>query len=165
MQTLSLNSYLCGRNLASELAGGNHTVDKDGMCAIGICREQVGKCCAKCDTRQMWANGVCTETRCVKCESHWLPVYLLRSLLLLYLICLQSCVRSGFTQVIIFITIITIAYFHLFLCKCIVLGNIHVHRPYPPSNIITLLLSKCLVVVTQYSHLVISLSFLASQTV
>jgi len=49
MQTSSLNSYLCGRNLASEAAGDNHTVDKDGMCAVGIRREQVGKCCAKCD--------------------------------------------------------------------------------------------------------------------
>lgn len=44
----SLKSCLCGRNLASEAAGGNHTVDKDGMCAIVIRREQVGKCCAKC---------------------------------------------------------------------------------------------------------------------
>jgi hypothetical protein len=51
MQTSSLNSYLCGRNLASEAAGGNLTVDKDGMCAIGIRCEQVGKYCAKCDTR------------------------------------------------------------------------------------------------------------------
>jgi len=50
-QTSFLNSYLCGRNFASEAAGGNHTVDKDGMCAIGIRREQVGKCCVKCDTR------------------------------------------------------------------------------------------------------------------
>jgi hypothetical protein len=57
MITSSLNSYVYGRHLASEAAGGSHTAGIDSVCDLRVGREQVGKCSVTYDTTSCTRRG------------------------------------------------------------------------------------------------------------